>query len=133
MCCLSTGKCRWTGAHWDDSTNVHGLPIGQDQLVMLFVQWSCEYLAAPNSAYSLERDNGERDRCLQGLSCNMGRARSRSSRVVLQHGQSPIEASSDFVNLNFWELVGCDELEPLVQASPFEHFQMTFVAIPVNQ
>ena len=25
-----------------------------------------------------------------------------------------------------------DELEPLVQASPFEHFQMTFVAIPVN-
>ena len=26
-----------------------------------------------------------------------------------------------------------NEFGPLVQASPFEHFQMTFVAIPVNQ
>ena len=25
-----------------------------------------------------------------------------------------------------------DELEPLVKAAPFEHFQMAFVTIPVN-
>jgi hypothetical protein len=25
-----------------------------------------------------------------------------------------------------------DELEPLVKAGPFEHFQMSFVTIPVN-
>ena len=113
--------CRWTGAHLDDSTNVQGLPIGQDQLVMLFVRWSCEYLAAPSSGCLLERDIGERDCGLQGLSCNMGRTRSR-------HRQT----SWTIAFLGVGELPVVDELEPLVQASYFEHSQMTFVAIPVN-
>ena len=71
LCVLSTERYRWTRAHWSDSTNVRDLPTGQDQLVILFVQLSCEYLAAPNITSSLERDIGERDRGLQELSCNI--------------------------------------------------------------
>ena len=47
------------------------------QLVMLFVQWSCEYLAAPGSGCSPEMDSGEHNHGFQGLSCSMDITRSR--------------------------------------------------------
>jgi hypothetical protein len=49
------------------------------------------------------------------------------------------EPDRGIIGLRELELLGVgalpvvNELEPLVQASSVEHFQMTFVAIPVNR
>jgi hypothetical protein len=98
--CLSTGRCRWTGAHWDDSTNMQDLPIGQDQLVMLFVQCVA-------------------DARLRGTAENV---------VVVFKGYLTTWAEPDrgIVRLRELEFLGVgglpavDKREPLVQASPFE-------------
>jgi hypothetical protein len=56
--------------------------MGQDQLVMLFVQLSFEYLAALGSGCSPERDSGERDHGLQELSCSMDIAQSKHRQTL---------------------------------------------------
>ena len=48
--------CRWTRAHWDDSANGQGLPLGQSQLVMLFFQLSCEYTNLGKFSKAMRKD-----------------------------------------------------------------------------
>jgi hypothetical protein len=87
---------------------------------MLFVQFSCEYLAAPDSGCSRERDSGERDHGLQELSCSMDITRSRIIRL------------RELEFLGVGRLPVMNKLEPLIQGGPVENFQMTFMAIPID-
>jgi hypothetical protein len=88
--------------------------------VILFVQWSCEYLAAPNIACSLEKDIRKLDRGFQ--SCLTTWAETDRGIVRLR--------KLEFVGVGGLPIIY--KLEPLEKTGPFQHFQMAFVTIPAN-